>query len=409
MRGSVTPQTRGKILVFFVVAGLFVGSIPATTYQSRANVGSNAVQQGVEVEPVITEDTTFTGEIPPYNASKNDFLLRIEEGERVKLTVTNENSTYPLLVEVSSNVGYANPIVRSGDSLELTYPGDRVVEPPYEYLVTLGPMEEVGATGPPLDAFESSYSVSVDFSDDASTPSSSSTETARQLPNTLSIRSTGDERVYYNATASGSVAPGSGADLTGAEQPDEVSGATASGSTAQGGVDNFTFSGDLTALNLEGGPAEVSVNGEQIDPANYQETPTPTPTPSPTPTATPTRTPTATLTPTATSTPTATPSPTPTQTVSPTPTPTPTATKTATPTATSITTSAVEPMTSVGQARVTVTNTQTQTVTEGGERRLNGTDVDTDTEISGSGGPGFGVAVAIVALLVTGLFAARRH
>ena len=405
MRGSVTPQTRGKILVFFVVAGLFVGSVAATTTQSRANVGSNAVQQGVDVEPVITEDTTFTGEIPPYNVSKNNFLLRLEEGETVTLTVTNENSTYPLLVEIDSNTGYANPIVRSGDSLEVTYPGDQVVEPPYEYLVTLGPMEEVGSTGPPLDAFESSYSVSVDFSDDASTPSSPSTETARQLPNTLSIRSTGDERVYYNATASGSVAPGSGADLTGAEQPDEVSGATASGSTAQGGVDNFTFSGDLTALNLEGGPAEVSVNGEQIDPANYQETPTPTPTP--TPTATPTPTP----TPTATSTPTATPSPTPTQTASPTPTPTPTATKMATPTATSIPTSAVEPTTTVDQPSVTVTNTQTETEipVEGDGRVLNGTGTDTDTEVSGSSGPGFGVAVAIVALLAMGFFAARRR
>jgi hypothetical protein len=58
--------------------------------------------------------------------------------------------------------------------------------------------------------------------DSPPTQTATATETPSQLPNTLSIRSTGDERVYYNATVSDSIAPGAGADLEGAEQPDTV-------------------------------------------------------------------------------------------------------------------------------------------------------------------------------------------
>ena len=76
----------------------------------------------------------------------------------------------------------------------------------------------------------------------------------------------------------------SGADLANAESPDTIEGTAASGSTAEGGRDNFTFAGQLTALTLEGGPARVYVNGEQIDPAQYQSTSiTPTPTSTETP------------------------------------------------------------------------------------------------------------------------------
>lgn len=208
------------------------------------------------------------------------------------------------------------------------------------------------------------------------TPTSKNTE---RLTNTLTIQSTADERVFYNATASGGMQPGTGADLTGADFPDSVTGSRASGSTAQGGVDNFTFNGNLNTLNIEGGPAEVYVNGEQVDPAEYQATPTPTSTPRPTATPTP----------------------------SPTPTPTLTATKTATRTATSTTISTVGATSTVGQSPVTVTTTQTETPTEDGGRILNGSNTDTNT--SGSDGPGFGVTVAIVGLIVAGLFAARRY
>ncbi|WP_273836418.1 PGF-CTERM sorting domain-containing protein [Halococcus sp. PRR34] len=208
-----------------------------------------------------------------------------------------------------------------------------------------------------------------------------------QLPNTFTVRSTGEGRVSYTATASESITPGSGADLTGATQPDEVSGSTASGSTAQGGIDNYTFSGELTDLNLEGGPAEVYVNGERIDPAEYQATPTLTTTP--TATLTPTSTPTATPTPTATST------------------PTPTTTNPATSTVRSTTISTVRPTSTVNQPSMPVTDAQTQTLTEGSGQIVNGTDTDTGT--SGSSGPGFGVVVAVVALVVTGTLAARRY
>jgi hypothetical protein len=93
-----------------------------------------------------------------------------------------------------------------------------------------------------------------------------------QSPNTLTIVSTGDTRVYYNATASGRITAGEQADLTDAEQPDTVSNTTASGSTAQGGADTFGFTGRLTALRLTGGPARVSVNGHRINPATVPAT-----------------------------------------------------------------------------------------------------------------------------------------
>jgi hypothetical protein len=92
------------------------------------------------------------------------------------------------------------------------------------------------------------------------------------LPNTLTILSTDDERVYYNATASGRFDPTETADFTDADQPDSVTNTTASGSTAQGGSDAFKFTGRITALNLTGGPARVYINGREVNPAAVPET-----------------------------------------------------------------------------------------------------------------------------------------
>jgi hypothetical protein len=174
------------------------------------------------------------------------------------------------------------------------------------------------------------------------------------LPNTLTIRSTDEQRVRYNITVSGRIQPGSGADLTNADQPDQVGTATAAGSSAQGGVDNFTFSGRLTGLEVSGGTADVFLNGQRIDPTNYQPSSPPTETgdtPTLPTTATQTPNPTATASPTPTSTATSTPSPTttPTQTQTSSPTATststPTQTATATETATSTTTVSESPAT----------------------------------------------------------------
>lgn len=93
-----------------------------------------------------------------------------------------------------------------------------------------------------------------------------------QPPNTLTIVSTNDTRVYYNATTSGRITAGEQADLTDAERPDTVINATASGSTAQGGADTFRFTGRLTALRLTGGPAHISVNDHRINPATIPAT-----------------------------------------------------------------------------------------------------------------------------------------
>ena len=92
------------------------------------------------------------------------------------------------------------------------------------------------------------------------------------MPNTLTILSTDDERVYYNATASGRFEPAETADLTDADQPDSVTNTTASGSTAQGGSDAFRFTGRITALSLTGGSARVYINGREVNPATIPET-----------------------------------------------------------------------------------------------------------------------------------------
>lgn len=133
-----------------------------------------------------------------------------------------------------------------------------------------------------------------------SATTNSNTTSTTPLANTLTIKSTGEERVYYNVTASEGMKPAAGADLTGADSPDSVNANRASGSTAQNGQDNFTFAGELTGLTIDGGPARVLVNGDGVDPDSYS---TVTPTPTPTPTATSTSTSTATETPTATDTP----------------------------------------------------------------------------------------------------------
>jgi hypothetical protein len=169
------------------------------------------------------------------------------------------------------------------------------------------------------------------------------------LPNTITIRSTGDERANYTITVSGRIEPGSDADTEDADVPDEASNTTATGSAAEGGQDSFRFAGNITSLSIRGGPVDVFVNGEQVDPGQFPTTPTPTPTSTttatPTPTPTPTPTTTTTTATTTTTTTTATPTPTPT----PTPATTTTTTTSATPTEASTATSATTPPSTTAQ------------------------------------------------------------
>jgi hypothetical protein len=157
----------------------------------------------------------------------------------------------------------------------------------------------------------------------------------------LVIDSTGEERVFYDVTVSGSIELGEEANPVEAEFPDSASGNDASGSVL-GGTDDYTFTGELTDIDIRGGTAVVLVDGERIDPdaveaptttATATTTATPTPTPVPT-TTTPTATLTSTTTATATVTPTATATPTPTVTATPTLTATATEIETQTATAT---------------------------------------------------------------------------
>ena len=72
------------------------------------------------------------------------------------------------------------------------------------------------------------------------------------------IESTADERVSYEFTASGRVEPGPQANLAETEGPDAINGNTASGSVALRG--RLHFSGEITALSLDGGDAQVELN-----------------------------------------------------------------------------------------------------------------------------------------------------
>lgn len=199
-----------------------------------------------------------------------------------------------------------------------------------------------------------------------SATTNSNTTNTTPLANTLTIKSTGEKRVYYNVTASEGMKPAAGADLTGADSPDSVNANRASGSTAQNGQDNFTFAGELTGLTIDGGPARVLVNGDEIDPESYSAvTPTSTPTPTPTPASTPT----ATDTPTATE--------------------------------TSISTAAAT------SSSTTPASTSTNEATSGGHLLSSETANGSGTNSSGSG-PGFGVVAAALAILGSTYLVRRR-
>ncbi len=191
------------------------------------------------------------------------------------------------------------------------------------------------------------------------------------LENTLTIESTDDERVYYNATASKKIHPAAGADLvqSNASSPDVVTDSTASGSTAERGVDNYTFEGELTALDLRGGPAKILVNGEQVDPDSFATA---------TATSIPIRTSTSTTTPTAT--------------------PTSTSTSSASAT-TTVTVSTILEDSSINRTPVgTITDAQTVAESENGS-----------SEGSSGFGTGFGILPAVLALVAIVLAMARRR
>jgi peptidoglycan/xylan/chitin deacetylase (PgdA/CDA1 family) len=85
-----------------------------------------------------------------------------------------------------------------------------------------------------------------------------------RLPNTLAIKG-GGSYTSYSFTVSGDVEAGGG--LT---TEDEISGSSASGAVG-GGRDNYRFSGEITAFDLDG-DGTVFLNGERVDPASLGDT-----------------------------------------------------------------------------------------------------------------------------------------
>lgn len=399
-------RRRSQPLLVAIIVLLVVGAagVVAQTATQSDEEPNDAIENATSIE-LEEEGATATGELQPGGDS-DAFNFSQEKDRPINVTVSapEELKNSLSLTFVRRHNGrvqkeFAIPYdhVRGGESITYTitkeeYPIFETTAGRYTlHLLPVDPSsptntdEQLKAVGP--------YTITVtpiNAADSSPTQTTTPAEASSQLPNTLSIRSTGDERVYYNATVSDSIAPDIGADLEGAEQPDTVGEITASGSTAQGGVDNFTYSGEITALDLRGGPATVLVDGKQVDPDSFSATPTPTPTP--TPTATPSPTPTATATPT--STPTAT----------PTPTPRPTTTAE---TATSQLT-AQPPTTSTATATgVSSPVSSSETTSSAGELLTPATDTNSSGESTGSG-PGFGVPIALAVVLVTGFVMSRR-
>lgn len=413
--------TRRQLLTVAVV-GLLVASTPIALAQNGTvdeqepndrQENARTLELGTTVEAEIAggDIDIFSWELDQDPNAEGD-----DEAEPARgvLSLSEEASGSLTYIVLGPATGYQ--IIKPGQSAEVFNTSGQTIISPDTMSIEVHPVDPSSYVAVQNQTpAEGSYTFTVEsLGGDQSSNTDMSPNTSSQLPNTLSIRSTGDERVYYNATVSNSVAPGSGADLEGAEQPDRISDTKATGSTAQGGVDNFTFAGELTVLNLEGGPAEVYVNGKQVDPAEYQtDTPTPAPTPtetktptsSPTPTTTPTPTPTP--TPTLTSTSTSAPTATPTPILSPTPTPTSTETRNVIQTDTSTATTMATPSSPDTQPNMTVTDTQTGDSTEEGGQIVDET--ETDIGSSSSGGPGFGVGISLVAVAMTILFAMRRY
>ena len=81
----------------------------------------------------------------------------------------------------------------------------------------------------------------------------------QELPNTLIIR--GGGVADYEFTVSGEVALGPNA---GGGEDRIVGSDTAIGRVGDGGIDDFTFSGQVTSFEADG-PVDVFVNGERVD------------------------------------------------------------------------------------------------------------------------------------------------
>lgn len=389
-----STRCRSRLLLVAIIILLVVGTagVVAQTVTQSGEEPNDAIENATSIE-LGEEGATATGELQSGDDS-DAFNFSLEKDRPINVTVSapEELKNSLSLTFMRRHNGrvqkeFAIPYdhVRGGESITYTitkeeYPFFETTAGRYTlHLLPVDPSsptntdEQAKAVGP--------YTITVtpiNAADSSPTQTATPTETSSQLPNTLSIRSTGDKRVYYNATVSDSVAPGTGADLEGAEQPDTVGETTASGSTAQGGVDNFTFSGELTALDLRGGPATVLVDGEQVDPDSFAATPTPTTTPTSTPTATPT--------------------------VTPTPTPRPTTTAE---TATSQLTTQ-PPTTSTATATgVSSPVSSSETTSSAGGLLTTATDMNSSGESTGFG-PGFGVPIALAAVLVTGFLVSRR-
>jgi len=252
------------------------------------NEGSNT--STVFAEDVGSGDTALEFENCVFTGSGGDFVAQNRPGSEVRDSCVDMPNASVSGFETtnissgcstdqpgsSSNEGPSPSInVTNRDGLTVELSGADSTDPDGDITGYSWDVDGSSYTGQTVShTFESagSHPVSLTVEDDDGATATTSTEVSAGLPNSLSIQGTG-VATNYVVEVSGSLA---GVNDT-IEDWDDVSGSSADGwVTDTGDVDEFTFDGELTAIEFREGEAEVFVDGEQIDPSNVgNEGPTP--------------------------------------------------------------------------------------------------------------------------------------
>lgn len=222
-RAMILPVSRTRIILVAVVGLLIVASAGAVaqTGTQTEEEPNDLVENATTIE-LDGEGATITGELQPVDSGGDfdSFNFTLQEGQAVNVTVSisEETNRYvPVyLVRTKSEKGYAVDFTRPfafpnpGDSVTFTISKQtniaaiKTVSGQYTLqLLPVDPSSPLSTSKQPEAV--GPYTITIEPIDTADSPP---TETPSQLPNTLSIRSTGDERVYYDATVSGAIAPG---------------------------------------------------------------------------------------------------------------------------------------------------------------------------------------------------------
>ena len=225
----------------------------------------------------ITTGTTVSGTLTAID-SGDWYSFDVSTPGTIYVNFDNPANLYVKLIGSDGNTLRSMGPFPDDISIDVDQPGTYYLQfthkglPPGGYLFNVSIEEETSKDEEPDPS---------DDNDQAEDQSSS------PAGNTVTITKTGSAEgvAQYEFTVSGDLTPND-------DFEDDINGATASGRVGpESGTDSVTFTGELTAISLDG-PAVVLLNGNEIDPETYLDgTETPEPTPEPTPESTPEPTP----------------------------------------------------------------------------------------------------------------------